>query len=168
MNLIAAVDLRWAIGSKNNLLVRIPEDQKMFRKLTTGHVVVLGRRTLDGFPGGRPLKERTNIILSRNPEFSAGDAIVVPSKEALFEKLKNYSSDEIYVIGGGKVYEMLEPYCDTAYITRIEYKYDADTWFPDLDRKENWEIAEESEEQSYFSLTYRYVTYKNRETLPLF
>ncbi len=168
MKLIAAVDMRWAIGSRNNLLVQIPDDQKRFREITTGNVVVLGRRTLDGFPGGRPLKNRTNIILSRNPDYAVDNAVCLHSREELFAELQRYPSDEVYVIGGGKIYEMLEPYCDTAYITRIEFKYDADTWFPDLDEKENWEVVEESEEQSYFSLTYRYITYKNNAPLSIF
>ena len=162
MNLIAAVDANWAIGHQDRLLVRIPEDQKNFRKITTGKVVVLGRRTLAGFPNGLPLKERENIILSRNPNFEVRGADVVRSKEELLEKLKGYNSDDIYIIGGGMIYEMMCDYCDTAIITKLNYKYQADTYFPNLDLKDNWEMIEEGEEMTYFSIEYNYVTYKNK------
>ena len=162
MNLIAAVDENWAIGNGDSLLVRIPEDQKRFRQITTGKVVVLGRKTLAGFPNGLPLKERTNIVLSRNPDFDVRGAIVVRSKEELLEKLKEYNSDDIFIIGGGMIYEMMCDYCDTAYITKLNYKYQADTYFPNLDEKDNWEIVSEDEEMTYFSIEYNYVTYKNK------
>ena len=88
MNLIAAVDNNWAIGKNNNLLVRIPMDQKFFRETTTGKVVVMGRKTLESFPGGRPLKMRTNIVLTHNPDYKVDNAIVVHSMEELHEELK--------------------------------------------------------------------------------
>ena len=164
MILIAAVDRNWAIGNKDSLLVSIPEDQKRFRQITTGHTVVLGRKTLAGFPNGLPLKNRTNIILSANPEFSVnGDnAIIVRSEQELFDKLSELDSDDIYIIGGGTLYKMMEPYCDTAIITYLDYSYEADTYFPNLDEMDNWEMVEESEEQTYFSLEYYYRTYRNK------
>ena len=162
MNLIAAVDQNWAIGNRDDLLVHIPEDQKNFRRITTGNVVVLGRKTLSGFPGGRPLKDRLNVILTKNPDFEAGDAVIVRSQEELFEQLKKYPSNEVYVIGGGTLYKMLEPYCDEAIITKIDYSYQADTYFPNLDEKENWELVEEGEEQTYFDLIYHFDTYRNK------
>ena len=162
MKLIAAVDQNWAIGNRDDLLVHIPEDQKNFRRITTGNVVVLGRKTLSGFPGGRPLKDRLNVILTKNPDFEAGDAVIVRSQEELFEQLKKYPSNEVYVIGGGTLYKMLEPYCDDAIITKIDYSYQADTYFPNLDEKENWELVEEGEEQTYFDLIYHFDTYRNK------
>lgn len=162
MKLIAAVDQNWAIGNRDDLLVHIPEDQKNFRRITTGNVVVLGRKTLSGFPGGRPLKDRLNVILTKNPDFEAGDAVIVQSQEELFEQLKKYPSNEVYVIGGGTLYKMLEPYCDEAIITKIDYSYQADTYFPNLDEKENWELVEEGEEQTYFDLIYHFDTYRNK------
>lgn len=164
MKLIAAVDKNWAIGNKDSLLVSIPADQKRFREITTGHAVVLGRKTLAGFPNGLPLKNRTNIILSANPEFEVrGDnALIVRSEQELFDKLKELDSDDVYIIGGGIVYKMLEPYCDTAYITYLDYSYQADTYFPNLEAMDNWEMIEESEEQTYFSLEFYYRTYKNK------
>lgn len=162
MKLILAVDQNWAIGNRDDLLVHIPEDQKNFRRITTGNVVVLGRKTLSGFPGGRPLKDRLNVILTKNPDFEAGDAVIVRSQEELFEQLKKYPSNEVYVIGGGTLYKMLEPYCDEAIITKIDYSYQADTYFPNLDEKENWELVEEGEEQTYFDLIYHFDTYRNK------
>ena len=104
MNLIVAVDENWAIGCRGDLLVRIPADHKMFRQETTGKVVVLGRKTMDTFPGGQPLKNRTNIVLSRNPQYTQKDAIVVHSVEELLEKLKEYDTQDVYIIGGSSVY----------------------------------------------------------------
>ena len=119
MNLIAAVDKNWAIGYQNKLLTSIPEDMKFFRQTTTGKVVVMGRKTLESFPGKKPLKNRTNIVLTKNPSYQAEGAIVVHNEDELREELKKYDSNELYVIGGGSIYEMLIPYCDTAYITKI-------------------------------------------------
>ena len=167
MKLIAAVDNNWAIGNNNNLLIRIPEDQKFFRKMTTGNVVVLGRRTLSGFPNGLPLKDRVNVVLSANPDFNVRGAEIVRSFDELKEKLKGYDSDSIFIIGGGMIYNMLFEYCDTAYITKINYKYQADTYFPNLDDNPDWELVEESEEQTYFSVEYNYLTYKNNNPKPL-
>lgn len=162
MQLIAAVDQNWAIGNGNKLLVRIPEDQKFFRQTTMGHVVVLGRKTLDEFPGGLPLKGRTNIILSRDKNYKVKDAVVVHSKEELFEELKQYDSDDVYIIGGESIYNMLYEYCDTAHITKIEYAYQADKHFPNLDKDENWHITGDSDEQTYFDLEYYFYRYENR------
>ena len=126
MNLIVAVDKNWAIGNKGELLVRIPADHKMFRQETTGKVVVLGRKTMDTFPGGQPLKNRDNIILSRNEAYQQKDAQVVHSVEELLEAVKGYDTKEVYVIGGSSVYEQLLPYCDTAHVTKIDHAYEAD------------------------------------------
>ena len=165
MKLIAAVDQNWAIGHKNSLLVRIPEDQKNFMKYTMGNTIVLGRKTLAGFPNGIPLAGRTNIILSSRDDFTAKDSPIAHSVEELFEILKDYDTDSVYVVGGGKVYSLLEPYCDEAIITKLDYKYQADTWFPNLDEKENWELVESSEEKTYFSIEYHNLTYKNKSPL---
>ena len=161
MNLIVAVDNNWAIGNKGNLLVSIPEDMKFFRKVTMDNVVVLGRKTLAGFPNGLPLKGRDNIIFSRNLGYKVDGADVVHSKEELFEKLKEYKDRDIYVIGGGSIYEMLLPYCKYAYVTKIDYKYEADTFFPNLDSLDNWKLIEESDENTYFSIEYYFYKYEN-------
>ena len=162
MNLIAAVDSNWAIGKNNELLVRIPMDQKFFRETTTGKVVVMGRKTLESFPNGLPLKNRTNIVLTHNPKFSVKDAIVVHSLEELEEELKKYKSEDIYVIGGEKIYAQLLDQCDVAHVTKIDYAYDADAYFPNLDEKQEWVITGDSEEQTYFDLEFYFYRYEKK------
>ena len=100
MNLIAAVDKNWAIGLNNKLLVSIPADMKFFREVTTGNVVVMGRKTLESFPNGLPLKKRTNIVLTSDRSYQVKDAVIVHDMEELREELKKYPSERIYVIGG--------------------------------------------------------------------
>lgn len=160
MNLIAAVDRNWAIGKNNQLLVRIPMDQKFFRETTTGKVVVMGRKTLESFPNGLPLKNRTNIVLTRNKNYKVNDAIVVHSMEELHEELAKYNSEDIYVIGGEQIYNALVDECDVAHITKIDYAYDADAYFPNLDEKPEWKIVADSEEQTYFDLEFYFYKYE--------
>lgn len=165
MKAIAAVDSNWAIGFKGKLLVSIPNDQKNFRMETTGKVIVLGRKTLETFPNGLPLKNRTNIILSHDPEYKVKDAIVVHNDEELFAELKKYDSDDIYIIGGESVYERFVPYCDTAIITKIDQVFDADAYFPNLDKDSNWKMTFMSEEQTCFSIEYVFTKYENSAPL---
>lgn len=160
MNVIAAVDKNWAIGRENKLLVSIPADMKFFRETTTGKVVVMGRKTLESFPNGLPLKNRTNIVLTTNPSYDAKGAVVVHSREELLAKLQEYDSEDIYVIGGESIYRMLLDLCDTAYITKIDYAYEADAHFPDLDQNPDWEIVADSEEQTYFDLEFYFLKYQ--------
>lgn len=162
MNIIAAVDNNWAIGYQNSLLVRIPRDQKQFREMTEGKVIVIGRKTLETFPQKQPLKNRVNIILSRDRQYQVKDAVVIHSIEKLLEELKQYNDREIYVAGGASVYEQLLPYCDTAYITKIDYSYQADAHFPRLDRLSDWVLTQKSEEQTYFDLTYYFQKYERK------
>ena len=163
MNLIVAVDQNWAIGKNNQLLVRIPADQKFFRETTTGKVVVMGRKTLESFPNGLPLKNRVNIVLTHNPDYKVKDAIVVHSMDELHEELKKYKSEDIYVIGGQKIYEQLVDECDVAHVTKINYAYDADAFFPNLDEKPEWEITADSEEQTYFDIPYTFLKYERKK-----
>lgn len=163
MNLIVAVDENWAIGNRNKLLVSIPADMKFFREMTKGNVVVMGRKTMESFPGGQPLKKRTNIVLSRDESYQVKDAVVVHSLEELLEQLKSFPEESIYVIGGESIYRMLLPYCKEAYITRIHHSYAADTYFPDLDADPEWELEDESEEQTYFDLEYVFTRYRRKQ-----
>ncbi len=160
MNMIVAVDENWAIGNKGELLVRIPNDQKMFRNETIGKVVVLGRKTMDTFPQKQPLPKRTNIILTKNPEYKVKEAIVVHSIAELLEELKNYNSEDIYIIGGDSVYQQMLPYCDVAHVTYIEQSYAADSYFPNLDKDPEWVMTAESDEQTYFDITYYFRKYE--------
>lgn len=162
MNIIAAVDSNWAIGNQNELLVKIPNDQKHFREETIGKVVVLGRKTLATFPQGLPLAGRTNIILSGDKAYQVKNALVVHSLEELFEELKKYRSEDIYIIGGESIYRQLLPYCDVCHITKIEKAYAADRYFPNLDASEEWKITQDSEEQTYFDLEYTFLKYERK------
>ncbi|MEE0201857.1 dihydrofolate reductase [Faecalicatena contorta] len=162
MKLIASADKNWGIGFKNKLLVSIPTDMKFFRQTTTGKVVVMGRKTLESFPNGLPLKNRTNIVLTGNKDYRVKDAVIVHTLEELQEELKRYQSDDIYVIGGERIYRQLLPLCDTAYITRIDHAFQADTFLPNLDELEEWKMTEEGEEQTCFDLEFRFTKYERQ------
>ena len=162
MNMISAVDSKWAIGNKNKLLISIPADMKMFRQETMGKVVVMGRKTLESFPGQKPLPKRTNIVLTAKKDYNAGDAVVVHSIDELMEELKKYDTNDIYIIGGETIYRQMLPYADVCHITKIDREYEADAYFPNLDIDEEWEITAESDEQVYFDTTYAFVKYERK------
>lgn len=161
MNLIAAVDENWGIGYNNQLLVSIPDDMKFFREVTMGKVVVMGRKTRESFPGGY-LKGRTNIVLTHEKRYMADGTVVVHSLEELYQELEKYQTGDIYVVGGESVYRQLLEACDTAHITKIDFTYTADAHFPNLDKLPEWEITADSEEQTYFDLTYHFLKYEKR------
>lgn len=163
MNIIVAIDEKWGIGYKNELLVRIPADQRFFRETTTGNVVIMGRKTLESFPGGQPLKNRTNIVITSKEDYQVKDAIVVHSVEEALEQVKEVPSENVYVIGGASIYEQMLSLCDTAHVTKIAYTYQADTYFPNLDEMPEWKITGESEEQTYYDLEYTFVKYEKKE-----
>ena len=160
MNIIVAVDRNWAIGYKNNLLVSIPADKKLFRQETTGKVIVMGRKTLESFPGGRPLPDRTNIVLTTREDYHPAGVKVCRSVEEVLEETAKYDPEDVFCVGGGSVYRQFLPYCGTAHVTRIEHSYQADTWFPNLDEDPEWEITADSDELTYFDLEYRFVKYE--------
>ena len=145
MNLIAAVDKNWAIGKNNDLLYNIKEDMQFFRSTTLNKVVVMGRKTRESFPGAKPLKNRVNIVLSSDKNLKIEGAIIVNDLQMLFDELKKYDTNDVFVIGGGAIYKMLEPYCDTAYITEINAEKDADIFFPNLSKMVEWKLLESSE-----------------------
>lgn len=163
MNIIVAADKNWAIGLQNKLLVSIPADMKFFRQTTTGNVVVMGRKTLESFPNGQPLKNRINIVLTSDRSYKVKDAVVVHNLCDLLEELKKYESDDIYVIGGESIYRQLLPYCSLAHVTKIDHEYQADTYFPNLDEDEEWELTGISEEQTYFDLEYVFARYERKK-----
>ena len=191
MYVIAAVDQNWAIGKGGDQLCYLPADLRRFQALTTGlcylpadlrrfqalttgHPVILGRKTLATFPGGRPLKNRRNLILSRDPAFAPEGAEVFRSLEAL----RAAAPADSFVIGGASVYAALLDGCDTAYITKIG-KLDgcdtayitkigrawegADAFFPNLDGDPSWLIAEEGAPLEHEGIPFRYVTYRRRD-----
>ena len=142
---------------------RLHQTGRLMEPVSYTHlVVVMGRKTLESFPNGLPLKNRVNIVLTANRSYKVKDAIIVHTKEELLEELKKYDSNELYVIGGGSIYEMLIPYCDTVYITKIDHAYAADTYFPNLDQMDDWEMTEVSEEQTCFDLEYVFAKYERK------
>ena len=165
MNIIVAVDKNWAIGYQNKLLNSIPEDMKFFRETTTGNVIVMGRKTLESFPNGRPLKNRTNVVITRQKDYEVPGAVVVHSVEEALEYLKGFKSENIYVIGGASIYKQMLPYCDVAHVTVMDYAYQADTWFPNLDEMDDFVVAADSEEKTYFDLEYCFKMYVRKSKL---
>ena len=163
MNIIVAVDKNWSIGNQGQLLVSIPEDKKLFREETLGKVIVMGRKTLESLPGKQPLYGRTNIVLTRNPGYKVKGALICHSVEEVLKELQKYRSEDCFMIGGQSIYEEFLPYCDTAHVTYIDYTYSADTYFPNLDQDPSWEMAAESEEQTYFDLCYTFRMYRKKE-----
>ena len=159
---VLSVDKNWGIGLKGDLLVRIPNDMKNFRKITTGNVIVMGRKTLESFPNGAALPNRVNIVMTHNPDYQAKDVVIVHSEEELFQELSKYKEKQIFVIGGESIYRQLLPYCDEAYVTRIDYAYQADRFFPNLDEMEDWELVREGEEQTFFDIEYYFNIYKRK------
>lgn len=165
MKLIACVDNAWAIGGDGKTLFSISGDLKYFKEKTLGHTVVMGRKTFDSLPDGKPLTGRRNIVLTRDPEFAA-DGVTVCNNGGELAGLLRGMAEDAYVIGGGEVYRELLPFCDTAYITKVDSKaLGADTFMPDLDKTRAWAKTNESEEHEENGLKYRFVTYKKHTIL---
>ena len=156
MKLIVAVDKNWAIGHGGELLARIPADLKRFKEITLGHPVLLGRKTLATFPGGKPLPGRENFILSSTPGYAVEGAKVLASAE----EAGRHCPDDTFVIGGGTVYRAMLNRCDAAYVTKIHAGFAADTWFPDLDALPDWALTGEEPPLVYKGLTFQYLTYE--------
>lgn len=162
MNAIVVVDRNWAIGRDNQLLFSLPTDMKRFRSLTMGGTVLLGRRTLDSFPGGRPLPGRQNIVITRHPEFSREGVITVTGFQEALEAAQ-CPPDKLWVIGGGSVYTALLSRCKRAYLTKVDaVAEEADTFFPNLDKLPGWEVETISEPITENGFTYRFVDYINK------
>lgn len=162
ISLIVAADKNWAIGKDGKLLTSIPDDLRFFRQTTRDKVVIMGRKTVEGLPGGRPLPNRTTILVTRNPDYKMNDVIVVHSVEEALEEAEKYKTD-IYVAGGGEIYEQMLDYCDEALVTHIDYSYQADSYLPNLDKKPEWVLASESEEQTHFDIVYYFRQYIRRK-----
>lgn len=161
IKLIVAADENWAIGYQNELLYHIKEDMKRFKALTTGNIVVMGRKTLESMPNGAPLPNRENVVLSsRNLK---AEVTLCHTLAELGEYLRTQKKD-IYIIGGETIYQELLDYCAEAEVTKIYAKKEAaDAFFPDLDERGNWHIAEKSEVFSAGDINYSFVKYKNEK-----
>ncbi len=161
MKAIVCVDKNWGIGNANELLFHIPEDLKFFKSKTIGNVIVMGRETFNSLPGQKALADRVNIVMSTDKSWSAEGVVVCHSINELFEELKRFDSNTVYICGGASIYQQLIPYCDTAYVTRVDSAKPADRFFPNLDMSSDWVLAREKEEMEYKGLRYRFTTYKS-------
>ena len=163
---IVHADKEWGIGKNGDMMFSLPKDMKFFRETTTGHVVVMGGNTLRSFPGQKPLKNRTNIVVSRGQV--RDDCIIVPTMSEFEEMIKSHQNEgDVYVIGGAQIYKELLPYCDEALVTRVDAIGGADTFFPNLDEDENFVCVYESEPMDDNGYTIRFTTYQNKNPLKL-
>lgn len=164
MNIILAADRNWAIGKDNDLLIHLPGDLKYFKKITTGKTVIMGRKTLESLPGGKPLPNRRNIILTRADDFQVSGAEVLNSIEDVLHLIKsgNLKSDEAFVIGGADIYKQMMPHCDKFYITKIDAELPADRYFVDLNQVDDVKITWTGPIEEYKGTKYKYVLYERR------
>ena len=155
MQAIVAVSQSWGIGKGGDLLFRLPSDLRRFKAMTTGHTVIMGRKTLDSLPGGKGLPHRRNLVLSRQSDFAPDRAEVIHSVEDILKT----AEDEAFVIGGQQVYEQLLPYCARVYVTKVLSDPEADAFFPDLDKLPEWKVASAGEMLTENGLSFQYVEY---------
>ena len=166
MNMIVAVDRNWGIGRDNGLLASLPTDMKYFREHTLGKVVVMGRKTLESMPGGKGLPKRTNYVLTANPDYQAEGCITVHGEYELFDELSQYEPDDVYLIGGGSLYNRFYKYCSKLYITKMDADLNADTFIIDIDSDPDYTLISESEPVTENGITFRFCVYsKNKEGL---
>lgn len=160
MNAIVAVSSNWGIGYNNDLLFNIPEDKKYFRSMTIGKTVVMGRKTLESLPGGRPFKDRTNIVLSRNSGYTAPEGVILcRDVNELPDIIGSFEGNDVFVVGGADIYSLMLPYCSTVYVTKIDAVKPADKYFPNLDSLFEWKLTDESEEHEFDGLKYKFCAY---------
>ena len=158
---IVAVDKNWAIGNKGELLIHIPEDMKFFKNKTYGNIIIVGRKTIEGFPGGKPLPGRKNIVLTRNTEYRRDDCIVCHSKDEVLDMLKDMEH-EVFVCGGASIYEQFMDCCDTFYVTKLDRAFEADRYFANLDNSKDILCSSVSDEKKYGDTGYCFAEYKRR------
>lgn len=160
MKAIVAVDKKWGIGKRNGLLFELPADMKFFRETTSGKVVVMGSNTLKSFPGGKPLKNRINVVLYSEGE-KRDDCIVVGSMDELKSELKKYAEEDVFVIGGAMFYKTMLPYCSEVFVTKVDADGGAEVFYENLDEKPEWKCVYESEETETNGYKIKFTTYKN-------
>ena len=164
MNAIAAVSLDWAIGKDNDLLFHIGEDMKRFRALTTGGTVIMGRKTLDSMPGGKPLPRRRNIVLTRQADFAREGVEVARSQEEVLRLTAGEDPEKVWVIGGGEIYRQLLPYCRLCWLTRVYARPESAVFFPDLDTLPQWQVLRSGAIVSDGTWDYQFIEYINQES----
>lgn len=158
MNAIVVVDRNWAIGRDGGLLVHLPGELKYFREKTLGKVNVVGRKTLQSFPGGRPLPGRTNVVLTRDEDFEADGCVIVHSKEEVLEYASDYPTEDVFISGGAEIYRQFLDDCDTFYVTKIDAEFEADRYFPNLDEL-GMKVVWSSDVQEEKGIRYQFLKY---------
>ena len=158
---IVHADREWGIGKGNDMMFSLPADMKFFRTTTMGHTVVMGGNTLRSFPGQKPLKNRTNIVLSRGTV--RDDCVIVRSYDELKAEMKKRENEDIYVIGGGASYQELLPYCHGALVTKVDAVGGAEVFFPNLDKHPDFVCVDEGEPIDDNGYTIRFTTYQNNK-----
>lgn len=162
MNAIVVVDRNWAIGYEGDLLFSLPTDMKRFRSLTMGGTVIMGRKTLDSFPGGKALPKRRNVVITHHTDCDRENVEVVANPDAAMELVTGVDTDTLWVIGGGSVYTALLSRCKRVYLTKVDTTAPAaDTFFPNLDKLPNWEVEHTGETVEENGVTYHFVEYVN-------
>jgi dihydrofolate reductase len=167
MQAIVAADLNFAIGCGGQMIYHLPEDLKFFARMTRGKVLVMGRGTLESLPGGKPLKDRVNIVLSRDARCAPPGVVMARSLSQLEAIIAPYPADEVMVIGGQQIYALLIDCCSQAHVTRVRATAPADRFFPNLDQRPGWELAEESPVYESGGIPYTHCLYVNRQSKPL-
>lgn len=160
MKAILHADREWGIGKRNGLMFSIPADMKFFKETTTGNVVVMGSNTLKSFPGGKPLKNRTNIVLYPDGE-DRDDCKIVRSLDELFREIKKYDKDRVFVIGGAMMYKTLLPYCEEVLVTKVDAVGGADAYFENLDENPNFTLVYKSDDEQTNGYKINFCTYRN-------
>ena len=161
ISLIAAYSCNNVIGKDGRIPWYIPGEQKRFKTLSSGNVVVMGRKTLESMPGGKGLPGRVNIVLTRNTEYQAKDAQVVHTRDELMKLLEQYDDQKVFIIGGGSIYREFYKYCSVCYITKINAEFDADTFMVNLDEDDDFKLTNVSPEQEDNGINYTFCTYEN-------
>ena len=160
MNTIVSVDNNWGIGCNNDLLFHVPEDMRYFKEKTIGKVVVMGENTFYSLPNQKPLKDRTNIVLSDKKDLQIDGVTICHSLDELLELIKQFVAEDIFVVGGQAIYELLLPYCQVAYITHFNAEAQADKHFPNLSTHKEWRLAARSEPVKSKGLTFTFDRYE--------
>jgi dihydrofolate reductase len=145
ISIIAAHDDRLGIGKDNKLPWYIPEDLRRFKRLTLDHPVIMGRKTFESI--GKPLPERTNIIITRNANYQANGCIICTSLEQAIQKATEIDQNEIFIIGGASVYKQALPFAGKLYITKVNGVYDCDTFFPNYEKRKFIKIKRSKKKQ---------------------
>ena len=159
MKMIVCVSENFGIGNGGNLLFSLPPDMKFFRETTLGKVVVMGRGTLDSFPGGKALKNRTNIVLTRDKDFEREDTLAFNSREDVLKYISRFDTDDVYIIGGAQIYELFRNDCNEALVTKVKKNVDCDAFFFDIDNDTQWTLVSESECMEHEGLSFSFLRY---------